>query len=145
MVPRLHASRLGLAPLMESLSHGSEDQLEVQPLGALAIKIVTSMTEAIAVLVAWVAQLADLLLGRAIVENAILTTMEVTTTMVASRITAAMELQLLLERRPGTKLLLLPPELSLTEATPVQVLTQDTQPCLPLLVLEAPLHHLLIT
>lgn len=134
---------------MESPSRGSEDPPEVQLLGAPATKIATNMTEAIAVLVAWAAQLADLLLGRVIVENAILTTMEVTATTVATRTTVAMELelelQLHLERRRGTKLLLLLPERSLTEATPVQVLTQDTQRCPPLLVLEARHHHLLIT
>lgn len=136
---------------MESPSRGSEDPPEVQLLGAPATKIATNMTEAIAVLVAWAVQLADLLLGRVIVENGILTTMEVTATTVATRTTVAMELelelelQLHLERRRGTKLLLLLPERSPTEATLVQVPTQDTQRCPPLLVLEARHHRLLTT
>lgn len=144
---RLHALRPGPVPLMESPSRGSEDLPEVQLLGAPATKIATKMTEAIAVLVAWAAQVADLLRGRVIVENAILTTKEVTATTVVTRTTVLMglELQLHLERRRGSKLLLLLPERSPTEATPVQVLTQDTQRCPPLLVSEARHHHLLTT
>lgn len=143
---RPRALKLGLATLMASQNRGSEDPLEVRHLGVTATKIATNMTEVIAAVVAWVDRhQVDLLLGHVIAVNATLITTEVTATTAANRTTLAMAVLLPLERRHGTRLLLLLPERSLTEATPVQVLTQDTRRCLLLLASERPRRHLLTT
>lgn len=144
---RPRASRQGLAILTERPSRGSEDPLEVRLLGATGIKIVINMMEATAAVVA-TADLpqVDLLPGRVIAVNGTLITTEVTVTTVAIRTTvAATAVGLPLERRHGIRLLLLLPELSLTEVTLVQVLIQGTRRCLLLLASEPPRHRLLTT
>lgn len=146
VVPHLHASRLGLATLTERPSRGSEDPLEVRLPGATATKIAINMTEVIAALVAWVGRLqADLLLGPAIAANVILTAMEVTAITAANRTPVVTAVPPHPERRHGTRLRLLRLERSLTEATLVQVLTQDTRRCLLLLALEGLRLRLLTT
>lgn len=145
MAPRLRVSRPGLATLTERPNHGNEDPREVRLLGAHATKTATNMMEVIAALVAWAALQAALLLGRVTAGNAILIVTGVIATTAANSTMVATAVLLPLVLRRGIRLLLHLPERSLTEATPVQVVIQDTQRCLLLLVLEDRPHHRLLT
>lgn len=144
MVLRLRASRPGLVVLLtETPSRGSVDLPEVLPPGAVAISLATRMMAAIEA--AWVEELlqVDRLLGRVTAVSGPTMPRAATATTAVNRTRAAMAataaLLLLLARlRPGTSLLELPPERSLT------VLTQATLRWL-LLQDSALLRHLLIT
>lgn len=117
MVAALHrrASRPGLDPLTETLSHGSVDPPEALLPGAAVINRVTSTTEAIAAEVAWEDRLrVDQLLGRVIAVSGPTITRAVTTTTAVNRTSAATVGLLHLERPLGTRLLLLRLELNPT-------------------------------